>query len=338
MKSLKLFYLFLLAAGGMAACSGAADAGPEISENGALRVALEYQSETGATYYLREARLTVFGQQQTTIEVGDEALMRCPLDPGDYTLQLEPGWWVEREEQGEFQRIEAELLSPNPASINIVSGEETDFTLRFLVAGEPIAFEPGELVIRMEVEVADGGLQLADATNSAQHLVINEVDYEQPGTDNSEFVEIFNPTGSAVPTDGLVLELINGADGKAQVYARAELAAAGEAIPAFGYLVVASETVSQMLSEEVLFLLLPKSIQNGNPDGLRLMDNDTVLDSVSYGGIIEGVTEGDSAPIDKAEESIARCHNGMDSDDNALDFRSALPATPGAENSCGYEP
>jgi hypothetical protein len=334
MKKNIQMYLYLLASIYLAACNAVEDSGVTDPDHGMLRVALEYQNDAGVIYYLRDAHLTVIGEQETSIEVGDESVVRTSLAPGDYALELDAGWWIEREEAGVLEPIEAELLSPNPTSFSIVSGEETAVSLQFLVAGEAIAFEPGELVVNMQIEVADGGLSVPDEPGYGEHLVINEVDYDQAGTDDSEFIEIYNPTSSAVSTDGLVLELINGADGAAQVYGSSDLAQAGESIPALGYLVIASESLIQTLPEGVLSLPLPRSIQNGDPDGVRISDNSGIVDSLSYGGFIDGVTEGDSAPTDTEEGSIGRCVNGTDSDDNATDFRAIQPSTPGSENIC----
>src|SRR5262249_14638546 len=41
-------------------------------------------------------------------------------------------------------------------------------------------------------------------------LVINEVDYDQAGTDSASFIEIYNGTGADVALDGLAVVLING--------------------------------------------------------------------------------------------------------------------------------
>ena len=53
------------------------------------------------------------------------------------------------------------------------------------------------------------------------HLVINEVDYNQTGTDTLEFVEIVNPTNVAAPLAGIVVQTINGDnDAVLNTYAR----------------------------------------------------------------------------------------------------------------------
>ena len=48
-------------------------------------------------------------------------------------------------------------------------------------------------------------------------LVINEVDYDQPGTDTAEFVELKNTGSSAVDLGELTLELVNGSSGASGV-------------------------------------------------------------------------------------------------------------------------
>ena len=42
------------------------------------------------------------------------------------------------------------------------------------------------------------------------HLVINEIDYDMPSTDNAEFIELYNPGATAVSLAGKKLLLVNG--------------------------------------------------------------------------------------------------------------------------------
>src|SRR6058998_1325337 len=45
------------------------------------------------------------------------------------------------------------------------------------------------------------------------HLVLNEADYDNVGTDNREFVEVFNGTGSPVDLGDKAVVLVNGLTG-----------------------------------------------------------------------------------------------------------------------------
>jgi len=72
-------------------------------------------------------------------------------------------------------------------------------------------------------------------------LVINELDYDQPGIDSGEFVEIYNPGPSARPLTGLVLIFVNGTSGAE--YGRVDLSQAGESLAAGAYLVAGTTAV-----------------------------------------------------------------------------------------------
>ena len=83
-------------------------------------------------------------------------------------------------------------------------------------------------------------------------------------------------------------------------------------------------------------------IQNGAPDGLRLMLglDPAPVDAVSYEGDTAGATEGSGAGLtDTAAaapavaESISRCPDGADADVNNADF-SLRTSSPGAANVC----
>ena len=47
-------------------------------------------------------------------------------------------------------------------------------------------------------------------TPRAHNIVINEIDYDQVGTDNAEFVELINVSAGPVNLDNYTLELVNG--------------------------------------------------------------------------------------------------------------------------------
>lgn len=167
-------------------------------------------------------------------------------------------------------------------------------------------------------------------------LVINEIDFDQPGTDTDEFVEIYNAGGSAVDLSNVVLELHNGSGGA--VYDTYALSSAAGTLAAGAYLVVGTSTLLATVPigvPTVLFSGASNNVQNGSPDGMVLLDGTTVLDSVSYEGTLAGVTEGSGgAPADSnsVPGSIGRAVGGVDTDDNAADFAFSSTPTPGAVN------
>jgi hypothetical protein len=164
-------------------------------------------------------------------------------------------------------------------------------------------------------------------------LVINEIDYDQPGTDNAEFIELYNTGPNAVDMTGYTLEFVNGNGGA--VYDTNNLPAISLAAGAY-YVFCQDAMVTANCDEE-----LGHSIQNGGPDGVRLLDNTpSIIDGVSYEGTMAGTGEGTSAPTDNGgggvgggndDMGIARLPNGTDTNDNGADFVFQA-ITPGASN------
>jgi cysteine-rich repeat protein len=180
-------------------------------------------------------------------------------------------------------------------------------------------------------------------------LVLNEVDYDQPGSDLTEFVEIWNGTAAPVDLTNLALVFINGSD--STEYQRVALAQAGGPLPPGGYLVVANAAVMVDPAALVIrFTAASNNVQNGPGDAVGLVDlsSGTLIDALSYegqvtGGMVEGVgplnfVEGN--PLGATPESsdmtatgsLGRTPNGTDTDDAAADWRFSATPTPGAAN------
>ncbi|MDF1565685.1 MAG: DUF4215 domain-containing protein [Deltaproteobacteria bacterium] len=178
-------------------------------------------------------------------------------------------------------------------------------------------------------------------------LVVNEVDYDQVGTDSLEFVELLN--GSSAPRDltGLALVLVNGS-GNAE-YDRVVLD--GITLASGEYLVIGSSALLATVPggvQTLAFGAATNNIQNGGPDALGILDvaAGTLVDAISYeglvtAGIVSGVTgtldfvEGTSATAtdnNSTEASICRLPNGTDTDDAEADWAVCATPTPGAAN------
>ncbi len=164
-------------------------------------------------------------------------------------------------------------------------------------------------------------------------LVINEIDYDQSGTDAAEFVEIKN-TGTETASLGLItLELVNGTGGGAAVYR--SFALPDIDLPAGGFFVVCANAAN---TPNCGLDVGPDTnlIQNGAPDAVALTLGGNVIDTVSYEGVTGApFTEGsgaglvDNPSVDLA--GISRFPDGVDTDQNNADL-SQRCITPGFEN------
>ena len=154
-----------------------------------------------------------------------------------------------------------------------------------------------------------------------------------PLTDD-EFVEIYNPTDSAISLSGLSLQFKSPMFGA--LYLRVLLPALS--IPSHGWFLVARSAYNGLPAADQIqaaFLM-------GGGGNLFLVNGTTLLtgtcpidvsiiDKVSYGG--GTCPEGAVAPAPAADNSILRnpggtCGNGWDTNDNSADFRVQDPSTP----------
>ena len=183
-------------------------------------------------------------------------------------------------------------------------------------------------------------------------LIINEVEYDNVGTDTAEYIEIYNGTSAPIDLANVAVVLVNG-NGNVQ-YERYPLASAG-ALPAGGYLVVGPAglpiapgailvTPTQWKAQD--------NIQNGAPDGVALVivppGTPTLLDALSYEGSITAATlpdftatvnlvEGTALAVTTADSqtvlgSLCRVPNGSDSNNAITDWKFSTTPTPGAAN------
>ncbi len=183
----------------------------------------------------------------------------------------------------------------------------------------------------------------------AQSLIINEIDYDQPGTDTDEFVEIKNTSLSPVNLADLSLAFINGANNTE--YLRVSLAPAGMLFPG-RYLVVCSSTVAVAAgASRINFVTGTNQIQNGAPDAVVIINTatTTLIHSFCYEGAMPLATiagfpgtynlvNGTFLPVSVADSnavpgSLARVPDGLNTGIDAADWSFVGVPTPGAPNS-----
>ncbi len=177
--------------------------------------------------------------------------------------------------------------------------------------------------------------------------VINEIDYDQAGTDTLEFIELRNTLNWAFSIDNYNLCLVNGSNGS--VYQEIDLPDVQLGVG--DYFVVCGDNGGPGTSVPNCDLeVLPGSnlIQNGPPDAIGITlgpcsgIGGAVLEAVSYDGTVLGWSEGsgdqvvDYATWDIAlvgTHSVGRSSDlqSADSGNNNADFSPGC-TTPGADN------
>jgi predicted outer membrane repeat protein len=183
--------------------------------------------------------------------------------------------------------------------------------------------------------MCDAGAHEADGAR----LVINEVDYQQPGTDDSEFVEIFNSGSGAADLGAARLELVDGVGGGAVVTSTISLPSvqlgAGEFFVVCSQVGIDIPSINCNLDTTPDFDLLG----DGDPDAVGLRFSGVLLDAVSWGGDTGApYTEGSGAgALDSPSDdffSMSRTSDGVDNNDNSADFagRCHSPGLPNAGN------
>lgn len=170
-------------------------------------------------------------------------------------------------------------------------------------------------------------------------LVIDEIDYDQIGTDRHEFVEIRNPNPMPVSLAGLALEVRNGANGV--LLGTTDLSGAGAELGPGQRLVCGMRNVLTTLPPGVLGVAQGPNLPN--LDGaVRIVDihtdPPTVIDALCWEGarVRLGLCETAPAPEDPndvADGSLGRCPGAADTNDNSVDFVLQV-STPGVENVC----
>jgi hypothetical protein len=182
----------------------------------------------------------------------------------------------------------------------------------------------------------------------AAGIVINEVDYDQAGSDTTEYLELLNPSGAPRALAGLQVVLVNGATNAP--YQTIDLAPIGT-LPAGKFLVIAPASVTVPASAIKLDPLWSQDqLQNGAPDGIALIDSVTkvVLDAVSYEGGITAATIPDFpsavslvegtvldpliADSNTVTSTLCRHPNGVDTNNANTDWRLCASRSVGTAN------
>ena len=167
--------------------------------------------------------------------------------------------------------------------------------------------------------------------------VINELDYNNPDTDDREFVELYNPCNKPINLADYSLIFVNGANG--QIYGDFQLPSVMLA-PGRFFVICGNGATTPNCDLDVS----PNTnlIQNGDPDAVALLYISAIADAVSYEGSTTGFTEGSGDNLVDPPtplRGIGRYVDGVDTDQNNADFlvQCITPGEPNVSSSdnCG---
>jgi len=229
----------------------------------------------------------------------------------------------------------------NSLPIQTIAAGSSSYTFDVTVNGDDV-FEPDETFLVQVSNVGGTDAYLGDGegtgtitNDDSAPLVINEIDYDQTGTDTAEFIELYNRDSASLDLGEYSLVLVNGTAGGAAVYGTIDLPAVS--LAAGDYFVVCSNA-AKVPNCDLDVTPNTDLVQNGAPDAVALVRGANLVDTVSYEGDTGApYTEGSGTGLSddaSAYTGIARYPDGTDTNVNNADL--ALHCiTPGMPNASG---
>ena len=170
----------------------------------------------------------------------------------------------------------------------------------------------------------------AEVVEADGHLVVSEV-MTGGASASDEFIEIYNPTASMLPLEGL--EIIYVTASGATISRKGEWAPGATGVAPGGHVLVANEAGAFAALADLTYA--NGLAASGGSVALRIRDATTAIDAVGWGTAASAWLEGAPAPAVSAGHSLERLPggasgSGQDTDQNAADF--ADRAIPDPQN------
>jgi hypothetical protein len=248
----------------------------------------------------------------------------------------------------QFYRV-AQIPVSQPLDVD-ADGMDDVFELTYSGCLNPL--DPTDASVDCDGDTRSNLQEYFDGTNpiladAAPNLVINEIDYDQIGTDTTEFIEVLNKGTNTIDLGHYALAFINGANNLE--YLRVNL---NGPISAGQYLVVASTNLTGIAAgaRVIYFPSDHDNIQNGAPDGVAMINTGSlsIHNAFCYEGamtaaningfsgtrsLVEGTALSASvADSNTAIGSLARLPDGTDNGNASADWAFTSTPTPGAAN------
>ncbi|MFH1434729.1 MAG: lamin tail domain-containing protein, partial [Pseudomonadota bacterium] len=172
------------------------------------------------------------------------------------------------------------------ADLDAVEGDAEDVAIDE-TEGDPPADDGGPADMPADDTGAEDLPAEEEVAPSLPTLVISEVDYDQEGGDDLEFLEIYNHGTADVSCSGLRVWLVNGAPVPPLTYADAALSCTS--IPPGGFHVIGDSELLASVSCPSEQLLDYGRIENGPHDAIALVTGSgVIIDQLDYDGDLPG--------------------------------------------------
>ena len=226
------------------------------------------------------------------------------------------------------------ITQVSPTSWNLTTSTQSAGTPYTLTASTTLADMRGTVISATGRTANFNGFQAP-----VGGLVINEVDYDNVGTDTMEFIELRNTSGSALDTTGMTLVIVNGSG--SAIVATINLPAV--MLPAGAFLVAGQSALVSTLPGGTASVTYTSAMQNDNEGVVLVSASGQILDSLTYENPTPSAITFNGAPVtegttpttsleDLGPQSIGRNATSTDTNNNVPDFTVNSAPTPGAIN------
>ena len=129
------------------------------TEVGTIQLALTALGSDGATYRLRRGTLDIQGPTPSSVDLGklssNDVAFQSKVNVGKYTITLMDGWTLQRADGEHYVDVSAELLSTNPAIVDVQPDEVAVVSVLLQTVDAEVEFATGGLDVWLSVKHLD---------------------------------------------------------------------------------------------------------------------------------------------------------------------------------------
>ena len=141
----------------------------------------------GVAYRLRDGVFQVTGQQAATINTEDDpdalSVLRT-LPSGNYAIDLQDGWRLEKQFSSGFQTVAAQLVTVDPRAFSVTAGGVSNVAYGFMTDGTVIGFGDGNLELTINVNDTSNTLSIPALVGNLDGRLIQMPCLDTAGSDD----------------------------------------------------------------------------------------------------------------------------------------------------------